>query len=89
MLITILTPVLATLWGYWFNHEALSSHLNYWVDFSLLWFILYTYRKRHATKILKTDRSVKLIYQLVVSTDQLKYTHCVHIVTSKICSRMK
>lgn len=27
LLITIMTPVLATLWGTWFNHEHLSSHL--------------------------------------------------------------
>lgn len=27
LLITIMTPVLATLWGTWFNHEQLSSHL--------------------------------------------------------------
>ncbi len=26
MLITIMTPVLATLWGSWLNHEMLSSH---------------------------------------------------------------
>ena len=26
MLITIMTPVLATLWGRWLNHEMLSSH---------------------------------------------------------------
>lgn len=26
MLITIITPVLATLWGTWLNHETLSSH---------------------------------------------------------------
>lgn len=26
MMITIITPVLATLWGTWLNHEALSSH---------------------------------------------------------------
>lgn len=46
MLITILTPVLATLWGYWFNHEALSLHLIIGLIFLCSGLFLYTYRKK-------------------------------------------
>jgi drug/metabolite transporter (DMT)-like permease len=44
MLITILTPVLATFWGMQFNHEPFSVHLM--VGLMLLCFglFLYTYR---------------------------------------------
>ncbi|ENW82203.1 hypothetical protein F909_01279 [Acinetobacter sp. ANC 3929] len=46
MLITIVTPVLATFWGVWLNHEALSSHLVLGLMFLCLGLFLYAYRKK-------------------------------------------
>ncbi|MCH7395112.1 DMT family transporter [Acinetobacter dispersus] len=46
MLITILTPVLATFWGVWLNHEPLSSQLVFGLMFLCLGLFLYAYRKK-------------------------------------------
>ena len=46
MLITILTPVLATFWGVFFNHESLSSHLIIGLIFLCLGLSLYAYRNK-------------------------------------------
>ncbi len=46
MLITILTPVLATIWGIYFNNERLSSHLVIGLVLLCLGLFLYAYRKR-------------------------------------------
>lgn len=46
MLITILTPVLATFWGVFFNHEPLSSHLIMGLVFLCLGLSLYAYRNK-------------------------------------------
>ncbi|MGN5765143.1 DMT family transporter [Acinetobacter calcoaceticus] len=46
MLITILTPVLATGWGIWFNNEALSSHLIIGLIFLCFGLFLYAYRRK-------------------------------------------
>lgn len=46
MLITILTPVLATGWGIWFNNEALSSHLIMGLIFLCFGLFLYAYRRK-------------------------------------------
>ncbi|ENX40513.1 DMT family transporter [Acinetobacter sp. NIPH 2100] len=46
MLITILTPVLATFWGVWLNQEPLSSHLVFGLMFLCLGLFLYAYRKK-------------------------------------------
>lgn len=46
MLITILTPVLATIWGAYFNHEPLSSHLIIGLILLCFGLFLYAYRSR-------------------------------------------
>ena len=46
MLITILTPVLATFLGVFFNHEPLSSHLIMGLVFLCLGLSLYAYRNK-------------------------------------------
>ncbi|USA45763.1 DMT family transporter [Acinetobacter sp. C26M] len=46
MLITILTPVFATCWGFLFNHEPLSSHLLIGLMLLCLGLFLYAYRKK-------------------------------------------
>ena len=46
MLITILTPVLATFWGVFFNHEPLSSNLIMGLIFLCLGLSLYAYRNK-------------------------------------------
>lgn len=46
MLITILTPVLATGWGLWFNNEALSAHLLIGLIFLCFGLFLYAYRRK-------------------------------------------
>lgn len=46
MLTTLLTPVLATCWGTWFNHEALSSHLLTGLVLLCFGLFLYAYRKK-------------------------------------------
>ena len=46
MLITILTPVLTTFWGVFFNHEPLSSHLIMGLVFLCLGLSLYAYRNK-------------------------------------------
>ena len=46
MRITILTPVLATFWGVFFNHESLSSHLIIGLIFLCLGLSLYAYRNK-------------------------------------------
>ena len=46
MRITILTPVLATFWGVFFNHEPLSSHLIIGLIFLCLGLSLYAYRNK-------------------------------------------
>ncbi|ENU27518.1 DMT family transporter [Acinetobacter modestus] len=44
MLITIMTPVLASFWGIFFNHEPLSSHLILGLIFLCAGLFLYAYR---------------------------------------------
>ena len=44
MLITIITPVLASVWGIFFNHEPLSSHLILGLIFLCAGLFLYAYR---------------------------------------------
>ncbi|EPG41041.1 DMT family transporter [Acinetobacter colistiniresistens] len=46
MLITILTPVFATCWGIWLNHEPISSHLVIGLILLCLGLFLYAYRNR-------------------------------------------
>ncbi|MCH7297276.1 DMT family transporter [Acinetobacter sp. NIPH1876] len=46
MLITILTPVFATCWGFLFNHEPLSSHLIIGLMLLCFGLFLYAYRNR-------------------------------------------
>lgn len=51
MLITIMTPVLATLWGTWLNHEALSPHLILGLFLICVGLSLYSYSIREAVSI--------------------------------------
>ena len=44
MLITIITPVLASVWGIFLNHEPLSSHLILGLIFLCAGLFLYAYR---------------------------------------------
>lgn len=44
MLITILTPVLATFWGVCFNHEPLHTHLLLGLLLLCAGLFLYAYR---------------------------------------------
>ncbi|MFI8124148.1 DMT family transporter [Acinetobacter sp. ABJ-A23_2] len=44
LLITIITPVLATFWGTWFNHEHLSSHLVLGLIMLCLGLLMYSRR---------------------------------------------
>ena len=44
LLITIITPVLATFWGTWFNHEQLSSHLILGLTLLCLGLLMYSRR---------------------------------------------
>jgi drug/metabolite transporter (DMT)-like permease len=46
MLITILTPVLATSWGILFNHEPINSHLVIGLSLLCIGLLLYAYRTR-------------------------------------------
>ncbi|MFD1438485.1 DMT family transporter [Acinetobacter terrae] len=51
MLITIMTPVLATLWGTWLNHEALSPHLILGLLLLCMGLSLYSYSIRETVSI--------------------------------------